>query len=414
MGNKNPNTKREYRISFIFTTCILATGILLQLLTGNFNIYLLSFPVNLILAVIIVLTTTGLAIYNKSSFFRWFSGIPLSVTLSGALIVLSLIMGFIPQSPPILTPNTEIAQSATWLSTITSSWPFVLTYFLILLNLACVIARRLFNFRIRDYGFYLNHIGLWIILLAAGLGSSDIETYNIKVFKGETAHEGFTPDGLIRHLPFSLRLDAFTVEEYDPKLIIVDDSFSTVLPEGKPGNIQIEGNGTKGQLLNWEIEVVEYYPRAVRYQTAIPYPVDMPGGSEAAFVKAANHRTGKSAQGWLQRGNPYQEPLYLKLEQDGWLLINDPEPKQFISEINLATYEVQDVTATIEVNKPFRFGDWMIYQSGYDKKAGRYSEYSIFMAVYDPWLNFVYAGIILLAAGSVSMLWSGRKKRNKQ
>ena len=59
----------------------------------------------------------------------------------------------------------------------------------------------------------------------------------------------------------------------------------------------------------------------------------------------------------------------------------------------------------MEVNRPFRAGPWTIYQHSYDNAAGKLSEYTVVELVYDPWLMLVYVGIVLLAAGSVSMLW---------
>ncbi|MCC8173225.1 MAG: hypothetical protein LIO65_02175 [Odoribacter sp.] len=54
----------------------------------------------------------------------------------------------------------------------------------------------------------------------------------------------------------------------------------------------------------------------------------------------------------------------------------------------------------------------MLYQYGYDTEAGKLSTYSAIELVYDPWVNFVYIGIGLLALGSICMLWGGKKRKN--
>lgn len=404
---------RQYRISLIFTGCIMVAGFLLQLIAGSFNIQVLEFPVNMIFAVIIVLTAIGLSLYNKTSFFRWFSGIPFSVTLSAALAALCLVMGLVPQMDGTAHPATDGFLYRTGIFNVTSSWPFVLVYLLMLLNLACVMIRRSLTFRLKDYGFYLNHAGLWILLLAAGPGSADTGTYNIKIEQGASSDTGVAKDNTTVRLPFRIHLDEFTVDEYPPKLIVVDDSFSKMLPEKKPANMQAGETGTKGKLLDWEIEIEEYLPRAVRGAEGGFRPIDMPGSSEAASIKATGTRSGETVRGWLYRGNSFQEPQYLRLGRDGWLVMNEPEPKQFISAIRLTVPGEEDVKADIEVNKPLKYGDWMLYQSGYDRVAGRHSSYTVLTAVYDPWLDTAYAGILLLAGGALSMLWRGRKKKDK-
>lgn len=412
MGRDDNN--RQYDISLIFTGGILVAGFLLQILTGDFNIGVLKFPVNLMSGFIIILTAAGLTFYHDTRFYKWFAGVPFSVTLCGALLALCLIMGIIPQTDYIGARTANDILYKAGLLNITRSWPFVLVYLFILLNLACVTARRLVNFKPRDYGFYFNHLGLWIILFAAGAGSADTGTYTAKIKKGESAHLGTDKNNAAVHLPFNIHLNDFIVEEYHPGLVIVDENFIKILPEKKPEIMPGGEPGTKGKLLNWNIEIDEYLPRSVRDANGILKPVEMPGAAEAALITAVEKNTGKLVRGWVYRGNSMQSPSALRLEGTGWLVMKEPEPKKFISDVEITLPEGEAVSAQIEVNKPLRFGKWMLYQSGYDRAAGRNSEYTVLMAVYDPWINLVYTGIFLLAAGSVAMLRQGSKKHRKR
>lgn len=54
------------------------------------------------------------------------------------------------------------------------------------------------------------------------------------------------------------------------------------------------------------------------------------------------------------------------------------------------------------VNAPVRYGGYTLFQDGYDTHAGRYTVLSV---VRDPWLGAVWAGMALLAAGSLLLLF---------
>jgi cytochrome c biogenesis factor len=100
------------------------------------------------------------------------------------------------------------------LTAVASSWPFVFVYLLLLLSLGCVVARSLMGFDIRRWGFYLNHVGLWLVFAGAGLGRADYRELTVKIPEGETATHGITAEMMPCPLPVALRLDDFRMEEY--------------------------------------------------------------------------------------------------------------------------------------------------------------------------------------------------------
>ncbi|MCC8173227.1 MAG: hypothetical protein LIO65_02185 [Odoribacter sp.] len=101
----------------------------------------------------------------------------MAVTLISALVILGIIMGLTPQyiSTHHSHPVPQNLASKLGFTQMTTSWSFIFIYLLTLLSLGILIVRRLIAFRKKDYAFYLNHIGLWIILFTAGLGSADIK-----------------------------------------------------------------------------------------------------------------------------------------------------------------------------------------------------------------------------------------------
>lgn len=99
------------------------------------------------------------------------------------------------------------------------------------------------------------------------------------------------------------------------------------------------------------------------------------------------------------------------LDETYGLVMTQTEPKRFMSDIVVYTEDQRVDSTQLEVNKPLKVGNWMIYQFGYDNVAGKASTYSSFELVYDPWLPAVYAGIVLFALGSICLMWSGNKKK---
>jgi ABC-type transport system involved in cytochrome c biogenesis permease subunit len=213
---------KQITLSTLTVGTIVAIGYALQITTGEFDIRLLAAPVNQFLGGKIVLLCAAAAFFSESRFVRWFTGVPMSVCLISALGVLALIMGLTPQGA---APAGGVAAVAARLgfNAMTTSWPFVLVYYTMLLSLGALAARRVADalaarrFGFGDLGFHLNHIGLWLVLMAAGLGNADMRRYTVRVDEGTGATMGYdSATGHPRHLPVEVRLHDFVMEEYEP------------------------------------------------------------------------------------------------------------------------------------------------------------------------------------------------------
>ena len=86
-----------------------------------------------------------------------------------------------------------------------------------------------------------------------------------------------------------------------------------------------------------------------------------------------------------------------------------PEVKKFSSDIDILTKEGERISTTLEVNKPFNYKGWEIYQLSYDDKMGKWSELSVLELVKDPWLPVIYLGIFMMIAGAIYMFWMGNR-----
>ena len=168
-------------------------------------------------------------------------------------------------------------------------------------------------------------------------------------------------------------------------------------------------------MADWNLELEEYIHEAVRKTDTSFQAIPMSGSMPAARVKMTNNKTKQEVSGWLTCGSVDQFVMPLELDSTYSLVMTKPEAKRFASDITVMTKDNQEpIHATLEVNSPLRMGDWMIYQYDYDHALGKASRTSGFELVYDPWLRVVYLGIILIALGSICMLWVGNRNKQKE
>ena len=403
----------RYKESVTVVLGLLVVGFLLQIATGAFDFNLLRYPVNLLFCLFIILFLCFFSYWRQSAFYKWFSGIPFSVTLMTALLILGIVMGLTPQRTSLSHGNASFVSIA-GIDRMTSSVMFVFIYFLILLSLGALIVRRIIVFRLKDYAFYLNHIGLWIILMASGLGAADMERYIMHVYEGEVEWRGTDAENEIHELPIAIELNDFFMEVYPPHLAVIDRFTGMVQPENKPDFFAIDTTKPEGKMAEWDIYLDEYIHKAIRNSDSTYHEVYMPGSSPAAKITARNRNTGAERSGWVYSGNISQLYMTLDLDTNYCIAMMSPEPERFVSDIRVYRKDKDVEQALLEVNKPYRAGAWTIYQYGYDEMAGNQSNYSVMELVYDPWLLPVYVGIIMLAAGSVCLLWRGNKRGEEE
>ncbi|MDR1045783.1 MAG: cytochrome c biogenesis protein ResB [Candidatus Adiutrix sp.] len=398
----------SYRENLLIVAALMLGGLAAQLVIGPFDYFFLHYPVNVVLGALILLLALLGRPFSRAPLFRWLGSVPWAVSLILGLMVLSLIMGLTPRLlhlPP--EPDFFLRLG---LAQMTSCWPFVLIYLLILLSLALVTVRRL-RFKRGGLLFFLNHGGLWLLMAAAGLGAADLRRHVMYVNEGQVEWRVYGENKEVLELPLAIRLDDFDLDFYSPKLALVDRHSGRPQPEGRPDWHQIDPGRVDGRLGQWEIRVLEYIHQAVPGEGGGYREIPMPASTPAAHVLARNLASGEIRQGWVLSGNRYVPLSLLALDDNLVVAMTQPEPRRFSSKIKVYTREGQEREAALEVNHPLKIGPWMIYQYGYDQASGRLSPYSSFELVYDPWLLPVQAGLILLAAGALGLIWQGRRRR---
>ena len=63
-------------------------------------------------------------------------------------------------------------------------------------------------------------------------------------------------------LPLAIELRSFTIDEYPPKLMLIDNTTGKALPEKQPENILVEEIPLAGNLQGWKVEVTRSLPMA--------------------------------------------------------------------------------------------------------------------------------------------------------
>lgn len=404
-----------YREGATIAAGLLLTGILLQGSVGKIDWELLSWPVNIILLlvyIIVLAMVSGLS--GRIYLFRWLGSYAAAVTSLAAVVVMTVIMGLIRQTGP-----QTVSGVAPWLgfSQMLSTWPFALLFTWLITVLGLTAFRHLYPFRWRNIPFLLNHLGLFVAVVAAVLGNADLQRLKMTTVVGKAEWRAYDEAGQQSELPLAIELQHFTIDEYPPKLMLIDNGTGKVLPEGKPEHLLLGSGEQEGQLADWRIRVVRQMAESARVATedTVKFVAfHSIGATYAVYIEADNRLTGVRREGWVSCGSflfPYKA---LRLDEQVSLVMPEREPQRFASDVKLYTQSGRKLEAVIEVNRPLTVEGWKVYQLSYDESKGKWSDISVFELVRDPWLPLVYSGIWMLIAGAVWMFVTASKRKEEQ
>ena len=394
----------EFRESALFTAVTVIVGFIIQLTASGRGIAVPHLPFNAIALAIFAIVVLSVGITFKSTpAVKWLGGIPLGLCLIFAIAVLSLIGGVVPQqdapksSLPVLLGMNQIF----------SSWPFALTVLLFLANLGISLSWKLVPFNLKNIQFILFHAGFWIALSCAIIGSSDLQRLVVPINIGKANNLGYTMESdAPQHLPFSIFLHDFSLEEYPPQLLLYDPQSDKLLMDKSQAIIQVR-KGTTGSWKGVDVLVLDYIPFAVAGKNGVPEPADRATGIPYAKVRINSDSTTRET--WISTGSPKIKPDAAQLG-NLYLIMVPGTPKSFRSAITIQDEKGHETMANLEVNHPVNFMGWKLYQIGYDEKAGRWSKMSLIEVIHDPWLPAVYLGFFMIMAGNLLFFWNGIKR----
>lgn len=361
-----------------------------------------------------------------------------------AAAILTLIMGVTKQVAEGKRPMDPVG-----LTKMLSFWPFILVYVWMTAIVGEVTINQIVRFSWRRFPTLVSHVGLFLILTCGTLGSADMLRVKMYCETGQPEWRGLDAFNNVHQLPVAIQLEKFTIDEYPPKLMLIDKT-GRPLPQDKPENLLVDNGMKSGQLLDCKIDILKRIDNAVPVMLSKmigKMPEGMMGNIRMDSLGQARNKDGYIASdasgsacallvrvtrgvnangssdsnlikgqkqvvtGWITSGSylfPYQA---LRLKDGRMLAMPNREPRRFASLVNIYTQSGQNIQTEIEVNKPFTIEGWKIYQLSYNEQMGKWSNLSVFELVTDPWLPVVYIGIFMLLIGSVGMFLTASRKK---
>lgn len=395
----------SYREGILIVLGLTLIGIIWQLTLPASALQIPAWPGNLYLGLAFTaLLAAGHLFFRKSLPVKWLSSIPAAVTSAALFCGLAILMGIVPQSPSGSEIITRLA-----LNQLTGSYLYLLAngYFLSCLGLATL--KRLFPFKLKNIGYILNHLGLWLTLTAASLGSSDLQRLSMDCIEGKVEWRARNEKGQLLELPLAVELKDFRLEEYPPKITLIDHQTGKIVLQNKKSQYFSLADAPC-KLGEYQVEVEKYLPEAGFIGDRFERVNEM-GSPPAALLRVSGPNESAAKSGWISSGSFIHQPYAFKVSDQHSLVMLPPEPQKFQSDIRLMFPDGEQVETTLEVNKPFSIHGWKLYQLSYDSEKGRWSELSVIELVRDPWLPAVYVGVFMLLIGTLFMLREGAAKK---
>ena len=277
----------------------------------------------------------------------------------------------------IVILGTFFHKSELW----SSYWFMGLMGSLGLSSLLCVVLK--FNKR-RGIPYIIIHLSIVIVLVGSFLKFQLKETGFVHIQEGMVTNEmlkmvnGRTVDETAE-LPFSIRLNKFNVDFYESKpqvSIFEHDKDRPVAVLKMDGQTEVKVGTVNVKLLGF------------REHPYAPMPDHPP-----MLVKMAEMEV-DGKRGFVMEGRPvrHKDLAFMYRESSGMA-------KVYRSDISLLDDQGNElVRKTIVVNDPLVYDGWWLYQSNWDPNN---LSYSGIQAVKDPGMLVVFAGLILLALGTL-------------
>ncbi|MDD3860058.1 MAG: cytochrome c biogenesis protein ResB [Bacteroidales bacterium] len=292
-------------------------------------------------------------------------------------------------------------------SNIILSWIYAISVLYLLLSLGTITVKRIVPFKTKNLFFFLNHFGLWIVLAFGNLSQADKVSISITVPEAETIWYGYDKKNNYVEPDFAIELTKFTIEFYPPKLGLIDNIGNLLNPKIYQPREIIKAHSLN--IINNDVYVIDLIENAIVINDSIRRVAGLP---EKTYVAVLQINTDTI---YLQNGTEFSPPVFYEIDQNYKLVILNPEPKYFGSEIKLYTKSgITNKIHKIEVNKPLEIGNWKVYQTSYFKTPEFKGYVSVFTAVFDPWLNATYCGIALMFIGAISLIFKRKISKKEE
>ena len=197
MWNK-PWTMKE---GFLIGAGLITAGLMLELSVGPVVWDAFTWPVNGIVLAVFLTMIAAIYLLRKTVYaFRFMGSIQAAIPALVCAVALTIVMG--------LTRQTV---NGLWIYNMLTFWPFVLIYVYMAVIMGLVVIRQLQHPR----WSLLLHLGLFITMTTATLGSADMHRLKMITAIGEPEWRALDQQGAIREMPLAIELKRFIMETYD-------------------------------------------------------------------------------------------------------------------------------------------------------------------------------------------------------
>ena len=390
--------------------CLLlfAVGIVLQCVVGDFDNGFLRYPWGLILAVNYLYLLVLLHFQRDK--WRWVNRLSdhyASVSALGSMVLMTIIFGLTRQDA-----STEGLVGLLGFSRMTSSWPFNLLLFYFTTTVGLAVVDDLHHWRQRGLAAMMSHLAVFVVLTCGMFGSADKMRVTVNAHLERPVAEGIDSKGVSQTLPFAITLKEFAMEEYPPKLYLLD----TRLESSSEDFLLVEETTSEGEIDGWQLRVERVIDMAGRMPDSEEW-IEMvhTGAAPAVYLKVTNSATGESYSGWVSCGSHIFEPSYLRLGERYAVAMPRRDAKRYLSRVDVEQMTGERQRFDVEVNHPARIGAWRIYQVGYDTARGRWSSVSVLECVKDGWYSAIHIALwLMLSAGVVMFVTAGGRSLSRK
>ena len=190
---------------------LVAVGMLLQLTIGPVRWDAMASPVNIIVLVVLLFSILTMHLLRgKVYLFRWMSTLHAGIPAMVACAMLTVLMGVTRQVPTGHQPTEPFG-----ITSMLTYWPFVLSYTWLVVLLGMVCMTRFLHPSWRNIPFLLNHLGLFIALVAGTLGNADMQDLRMVVQEGKTEWRAVDSKHHVHQLPIAIELHDFSMELHE-------------------------------------------------------------------------------------------------------------------------------------------------------------------------------------------------------
>ena len=280
----------------------------------------------------------------------------------------------------------------------------------------------------RRPGLFLINAGVICIIIGALAGSTDANNLMKKYLKIDKVHKGIMQlykgqiqnvvlldnfdiekapqSGPAGRLPFSIKLTNFRIEFYEPGILYVET------PQKQFWHIEAK-EGTEKDLgpETGKIRILKVFKNLQRTtEDGKTVDKDVPdegfnGAVEIEYTTAFGSKIKKYIYAIMPNPVLPEDKIFVSYK----IL----QIRGVFSDIEIIKDDKVAASGTIEVNKPFHYDGYNIYQFNFDPQAG---QFSVLKVVSDTGLSIVYTGFVLLIIGVFWYFWFqiiGNKIRQK-